>query len=97
MCGSKVWRVQVLPQRIQEWSLSSCVAEQQNRKALEVVRGGLARAQAALRALDAQHRDLDALRDRALSATILHSDDKVPQLFIFDVITSYRRVNRFVT
>ncbi|KPI92438.1 PREDICTED: CXXC-type zinc finger protein 1 [Papilio xuthus] len=67
---------QVLPQRIQEWSLSSCVAEQHNRKALEVVRGELARAQAALRALDRQHADLDALVARANTATILHTDDK---------------------
>ncbi|CAH0594112.1 unnamed protein product [Chrysodeixis includens] len=67
---------QVLPQRIQEWSLSSCVAEQKNRKALEVVRGGLARAQAALRALDTQHSDLDAIVARAKNATIVHTDDK---------------------
>ncbi|CAG4931544.1 unnamed protein product [Parnassius apollo] len=67
---------QVLPQRIQEWSLSACVAEQHNRKALEGVRGALARAQAALRALDAQHHDLDALVARAKNATIVHSDEK---------------------
>ncbi|XP_047034107.1 CXXC-type zinc finger protein 1 isoform X1 [Helicoverpa armigera] len=67
---------QVLPQRIQEWSLSSCVAEQKNRKALEVVRGGLARAQAALRALDTQHSELDAIVARAKNATIVHTDDK---------------------
>ncbi|XP_050354170.1 CXXC-type zinc finger protein 1-like isoform X2 [Nymphalis io] len=67
---------QVLPQRIQEWSLSSCVAEQQNRKSLEVVRGGLARAQAALRALDKQHAELDALLARARHAAIEHVDEK---------------------
>lgn len=68
---------QVLPQRIQEWSLSTCVAEQKNRKSLEVVRGGLARAQAALRALDTQHSDLDAIVARAKNATIVYTDDKV--------------------
>ncbi|CAH0678671.1 unnamed protein product [Chilo suppressalis] len=67
---------QVLPQRIQEWSLSSCVAEQNNRKALEAVRSDIERAQAALRALDRQHSDLDALVARAKNATILNSDDK---------------------
>ncbi|XP_045776634.1 CXXC-type zinc finger protein 1-like isoform X3 [Maniola jurtina] len=67
---------QVLPQRIQEWSLSSCVAEQHNRKALEVVRSGLARAQAALRALDKQHVDLDNLIAKAKHATIVHTDEK---------------------
>ncbi|XP_047512603.1 CXXC-type zinc finger protein 1-like isoform X1 [Pieris napi] len=67
---------QVLPQRIQEWSLSSCVAEQHNRKALEVVRSGLAKAQAALRALDKQHTELDTLLERAKHATIQHSDEK---------------------
>ncbi|CAH0728256.1 unnamed protein product, partial [Brenthis ino] len=67
---------QVLPQRIQEWSLSPCISEQHNRKALEVVRGELARAQAALRALDKQHRDLDALLLRARQATIDSGDEK---------------------
>ncbi|KAL4705755.1 hypothetical protein ACJJTC_018354 [Scirpophaga incertulas] len=67
---------QVLPQRIQEWSLSSCVAEQKNRKALEAVRSDIERAQAALRALDRQHKDLDALVARAKNATIVHSDEK---------------------
>lgn len=71
---------QVLPQRIQEWSLSSCVAEQKNRKALEVVRGGIARAQATLRALDTQHSDLDAIVARAKNATIVHTDDKVNRI-----------------
>lgn len=71
----------MLPQRIQEWSLSSCVAEQKNRKALEVVRGGLAKAQAALRALDRQHQELDALVARARNATIVHTDDKVHRVF----------------
>lgn len=67
----------MLPQRIQEWSLSTCVAEQKNRKSLEVVRSELERAQAALRSLDKQHQDLDALVARAKNATIVHSDDKV--------------------
>lgn len=69
--------MQVLPQRIQEWSLSSCVVEQHNRKALEVVRSDLAKAQGALRALDKQHSDVDALLERAKHATIQHSDEKV--------------------
>ncbi|XP_026760648.2 CXXC-type zinc finger protein 1-like [Galleria mellonella] len=67
---------QVLPQRIQEWSLSSCVAEQKNRKALEGVRSSMARGQAALRALDRQHHELDALVARARGATITQTDDK---------------------
>ncbi|KOB70967.1 CpG-binding protein, partial [Operophtera brumata] len=67
----------VLPQRIQEWSLSSCVAELKNRKALEVVRSGIAKAQSQLRALDKQHTDLDALVARAKNATIEYTDDKV--------------------
>ncbi|XP_023947921.1 CXXC-type zinc finger protein 1 isoform X2 [Bicyclus anynana] len=67
---------QVLPQRIQEWSLAPCVAEQQNRKALEGVRSSLARAQAALRTLDKQHVELDKMVARAKVATIVLSDDK---------------------
>lgn len=74
--------IQVLPQRIQEWSLSSCVAEQKNRKALEVVRSGIAKAQAALRSLDKQHTDLDALLAKAKNATILHTDDKVQNCYL---------------
>ncbi|GBP58620.1 CXXC-type zinc finger protein 1 [Eumeta japonica] len=69
---------QVLPQRIQEWSLSSCVAEEKNRKQLEVVRAGLTRAQAALKALDKQHTELDELVQKAKNATILPTDEKEP-------------------
>ncbi|XP_041969950.1 CXXC-type zinc finger protein 1-like [Aricia agestis] len=67
---------QVLPQRIQEWSLSSCVAEQHNRKALEGVRSGIAKAQAALRSLDQQHAELDAIVARAKGARPIPPDDK---------------------
>lgn len=67
---------QVLPQRIQEWSLSTCKAEDKNRKALEVVRAGLTKAQATLRALDRQHKDLDIIVARANTVTILPSVEK---------------------
>ncbi|KAM3962563.1 LOW QUALITY PROTEIN: CXXC-type zinc finger protein 1 [Aphomia sociella] len=67
---------QVLPQRIQEWSLSACAAELRNRRALEVVRAGMQRGQAALRALDRQHHELDQLRARAARASLQHADDK---------------------
>jgi hypothetical protein len=80
----------VLPQRIQEWSLSSCVAEQTNRKALEAVRSDIERAQAALRALDRQHSDLDKLVARAKNATIVHSDDKVNILYL--TFPAYKRL-----
>lgn len=70
---------QVLPQRIQEWSLSPCTAEEHNRRALEGVRRALARAQAALRALDQQHTELDRFLARVKSATIASGpDDKEP-------------------
>ncbi|CAG9105533.1 unnamed protein product [Plutella xylostella] len=67
---------QVLPQRIQEWSLSSCRAEEANRKALEVVRGALGKAQAALRSLDKQHDEIDAMLARAKSSSIVQSVEK---------------------
>lgn len=53
------------------------MAEQKNRKALEVVRSDIAKAQSQLRALDKQHTDLDALVARAKNATIVNTDDKV--------------------
>ncbi|XP_050672022.1 CXXC-type zinc finger protein 1-like isoform X2 [Leptidea sinapis] len=78
-CGMKLATArvyQVLPQRIQEWSLSNCVAEQHNRKSLEVVRSGITKAQTALRELDKQHSELDALLSRAKNWTIQHSEEK---------------------
>ncbi|KAL1129879.1 hypothetical protein AAG570_012823, partial [Ranatra chinensis] len=57
-CGVKLAtnRVyQVLPQRIQEWSLSPSIAEQLNRKQLESIRKSQEEARAALQELDKRH------------------------------------------
>lgn len=74
---NSLFSFQILPQRIQEWNAAPCVAEQRNRKALEVVRNEIAKAQSSLRSLDKQHADIDALVARAKNATIVHTEEKV--------------------
>jgi len=49
----------VLPQRIQEWSLTPCVAEEKNKKSLEQVRNQLKEVRSLLADLDERHRELD--------------------------------------
>lgn len=61
---------QVLPQRIQEWSLTTCVAEQNNRKALETVRRQQHEVRRILHELDKRHAELDRIVDRARNAVI---------------------------
>lgn len=56
---------QVLPQRLQEWSLSPCSAEEANKKALEQIRSQQIAVQGTLLQLDKRHKELDLLVDRA--------------------------------
>ncbi|XP_077301187.1 CXXC-type zinc finger protein 1-like isoform X2 [Arctopsyche grandis] len=56
---------QVLPQRIQEWSLRSCGAEGADRKALARVRSQIACVHAALQQLERKRLNLDELIERA--------------------------------
>ncbi|XP_063925339.1 CXXC-type zinc finger protein 1 [Zophobas morio] len=72
-CGLKLATnriLQVLPQRIQEWALSPCSAEESNIKALDQVRKQQFEVKQILQELDSRHRELDAIIDRAKSATI---------------------------
>ncbi|XP_049828645.1 CXXC-type zinc finger protein 1-like isoform X1 [Schistocerca gregaria] len=70
-CGLKLAAnriYQVLPQRIQEWSLSPCVAEENNKRQLESVRRQQLEVRAILHDLDKRHKELDAMIDRAAAA-----------------------------
>lgn len=72
-CGMKLATnriYQVLPQRIQEWSLTSCVAEQNNRRALENVRKQQHDVRRILQELDKRHAELDRIVERAKHASI---------------------------
>ncbi|CAH1978378.1 unnamed protein product [Acanthoscelides obtectus] len=72
-CGMTLARtriLQVLPQRLQEWALTPSVAEEINIKALDQVRKQQHEVKQILRELDIRHKELDAIIERAKSATI---------------------------
>lgn len=72
-CGLKLATnriYQVLPQRIQEWSLTPCIAEQNNRRALESVRKQQHDVRRILQELDKRHAELDRIVERAKHASI---------------------------
>lgn len=72
-CGMKLATsriYQVLPQRIQEWNLSPCIAEEQNKKMLDSIRGKQAVVKATLAELDKRHAELDLLVERARRCTL---------------------------
>lgn len=68
ICGmklatSRIYRV--LPQRIQEWNLSACNAEEKNKKILDQIRAKQLSVRATLAELDKRQKELDLLVDRA--------------------------------
>lgn len=72
-CGNRLATTriyQVLPQRIQEWALSPCVAEETNIKSLEEIRKQQFEVQQILQELDKRHRELDMIVERARHAII---------------------------
>lgn len=72
-CGLKLATsriYQVLPQRIQEWSLTTCIAEQNNRRALETVRKQQHDVRRILQELEKRHIELDRIVERAKHASI---------------------------
>ncbi|PSN52659.1 CXXC-type zinc finger protein 1 [Blattella germanica] len=72
-CGMKLATnriYQVLPQRLQEWALSPCQAEESNKRALESIRKHQAEVQMILKELDKRHKELDAIIECAKKATI---------------------------
>lgn len=60
----------MLPQRLQEWSLTACIAEQNNRRALESVRKQQHDVRRILQELDKRHVELDRIIERAKLASI---------------------------
>jgi len=72
-CGIKLATnriYQVLPQRLQEWSLTACIAEQNNRRALESVRKQQHDVRIILHELEKRHIELDRIVELAKHATI---------------------------
>uniref|UniRef100_A0A2M4BLR3 CXXC-type zinc finger protein 1 n=1 Tax=Anopheles marajoara TaxID=58244 RepID=A0A2M4BLR3_9DIPT len=72
-CGMKLATsriFQVLPQRIQEWSLSPAIGEEQNKKSLEAIRTKQTIVRATLAELDKRRAELDLLVDRAKRCTL---------------------------
>ncbi|XP_073976094.1 CXXC-type zinc finger protein 1-like isoform X2 [Rhodnius prolixus] len=62
--------LQVLPQRVQEWSMTPTHAEEMNKKELEIIRKKQEEARAALQELDKKYQELDALVERAKRTTV---------------------------
>ncbi|EEB20258.1 cpg binding protein, putative [Pediculus humanus corporis] len=79
-CGLKLATnriYQVLPQRIQEWSLCHCIAEENNKKALETVRKQQLEVRRILHELDKRHLELDAVIARGKQCKVEESEDKL--------------------
>ncbi|CAG9832145.1 unnamed protein product [Diabrotica balteata] len=72
-CGMNLARtriLQILPQRLHEWSLTPPAAEETNKKALDQIRKQQVEVQQILQELDKRHRELDVVVERAKNATI---------------------------
>uniref|UniRef100_A0A1A9WT15 CXXC-type zinc finger protein 1 n=1 Tax=Glossina brevipalpis TaxID=37001 RepID=A0A1A9WT15_9MUSC len=61
---------QVLPQRVQEWNLTHCRAEEENKKQLDQIRAKQAMVRFALAELDKRHMELDMIVERAKHSTL---------------------------
>ncbi|CAL4163111.1 unnamed protein product, partial [Meganyctiphanes norvegica] len=82
----------VLPQRIQEWKMSQCVAEQKDIRQLEKIRKEQQEAHKILQQLDLKHKDLDMLLSRGKSITIdpkadIDFDDETSEASVVYCIT----------
>lgn len=72
-CGLKLATsriYQVLPQRIQEWNQSPCLADEKNKQQLDTIRKKQAQVRATLQDLDTTNAELDALVERAKHSSI---------------------------
>lgn len=72
-CGLGVATMRIfrtLPTRIQEWNLSPCMAEEQNKRQLDSIRAKQATVRATLVELDKRNRELDLLVERAKRCTL---------------------------
>uniref|UniRef100_T1PAS0 CXXC-type zinc finger protein 1 n=1 Tax=Musca domestica TaxID=7370 RepID=T1PAS0_MUSDO len=61
---------QVLPQRVQEWNLTRCRAEEENKKQLDQIRSKQSLVRFALAELDKRHQELDMVVERAKHSTL---------------------------
>ncbi|XP_065363784.1 CXXC-type zinc finger protein 1-like [Calliphora vicina] len=61
---------QVLPQRVQEWNLTRCRAEEENKKQLDQIRSKQAMVRFALAELDKRHQELDMIVERAKHSSL---------------------------
>lgn len=68
MATNRIFRI--LPQRIQEWNLSPCISEEQNKRQLDTVRSKQANVKATIAELDKRHKELDLLVERAKHCTL---------------------------
>ncbi|XP_046572463.1 CXXC-type zinc finger protein 1-like isoform X2 [Haliotis rubra] len=72
-CGLKLAKsriYEILPSRIQQWQSSPCVAEENNKKALEEIRRQQLDARQKLGDLDMKHQELDVIIERAKHSTL---------------------------
>lgn len=72
-CGLKLATnriFEILPQRIQQWQTSPCIADENNKQELEKIRRDQLLAREKLMTLDKRHRDLDLLIEQAKRSTI---------------------------
>ena len=67
-CSSRIF--EILPQRIQGWQTTACIAEENNKLALEKIRREQQNARQRLVELDLRHQELSALVERATKAII---------------------------
>uniref|UniRef100_A0A1B6DE16 CXXC-type zinc finger protein 1 n=2 Tax=Clastoptera arizonana TaxID=38151 RepID=A0A1B6DE16_9HEMI len=72
---------QVLPQRIQEWSVSPCIAELMNRQQLDTIRKQQQEIKGILHELDIRHLELDEIINRAKSATVAEEEEREDEEF----------------
>lgn len=63
MATARIFRV--LPQRLQEWNLSECIAESKNNTQLETIRAKQDSVKAVITELDQRNKELDLLVERA--------------------------------
>ncbi|KAK4015926.1 hypothetical protein OUZ56_030892 [Daphnia magna] len=82
-CGLKLATTriyQILPQRIQEWGLTPCIAEEKNKKELELIRKQQNEAREALEELDLKQKELDITTAKAKKFTVdINSDDEADE------------------
>lgn len=71
---------QILPQRIQEWNMTPCTAEERNKKELEHIRKQQIEARATLEELDFKHKEIDSITAKVQSFTVDDSDDEADEV-----------------